>query len=365
VTEQPQPTPLPPSYPSDANTEPTTGPYLRLESHPDKVYAVHYDRLPFPHAISHQELVFDLGLTAVGGDLTLTGLVLRLYTGHQLLLEQRWTAEIVRRHTGEADLAISDGTGLRIRSIALYLHGHQFADMVDIMAVARRNDGETVQSRLQMPVFYPQQKTELDFPLRGAWWCIQGNDWSDMHKQEVFSQPYALDFVRLGPDNRFFAGDGRTLEQHYSWDQPVHATAGGKVALVRYDMPDMLPGHMPDPRMFHNDPRRLLGNAVAISHANGEFSYFAHLQQASLQVNEGEMVRRGALLGRVGNSGQSPGPHLHYHLMEGPHLFIDQGLPARMRHFTAGGEWFEQPTFIPTRMIVFGPEPDATIRPLA
>ncbi|MGL4650087.1 MAG: M23 family metallopeptidase, partial [Caldilineaceae bacterium] len=219
-----------------------------------------------------------------------------------------------------------------------------------------RSDGEMAQARLQMPVFYPPQKTELDFPLRGAWWCIQAADWSDEHKRELYSQPYALDFVRLGANNGFFSGDGRTLEQHFAWNQPVYATAGGKVALVQADMPDMPPGVMPDPRMFRGDPRRLLGNAVAISHGTGEFSYFAHLRQAGVEVNEGQMVRRGALLGRVGNSGQSPGPHLHYHLMEGPHLLIDQGLPVRLRNFAAGGAWFAEPTVIPTRMIVFGPE---------
>ena len=105
--------------------------------------------------------------------------------------------------------------------------------------------------------------------------------------------------------------------------------------------------------------RRLLGNAVALSHANGEFSYFGHLRQGSLAVREGDMVRRGALLGRVGNSGSSPGPHLHFHLMEGPNLFIDRGLPVEFSHFEAGGQFFTTPTTIPTRMIVHGPVAEA------
>ena len=71
-------------------------------------------------------------------------------------------------------------------------------------------------------------------------------------------------------------------------------------------MPDLQPGIPPDPRLFRDDVRRLLGNAVAISHANGEFSYYGHLQQASLQVNQGQMIKRGTLLGYVGNSGNSP-----------------------------------------------------------
>ena len=78
------------------------------------------------------------------------------------------------------------------------------------------------------------------------------------------------------------------------------------------------------------------------------------IHDVDLEVNEGELIRRGARIGRVGNSGQSPGPHLHFALMEGPNLFIDQGLPVQFSHFSAGGQFFDQPTTIPTRMIVFG-----------
>ena len=209
---------------------------------------------------------------------------------------------------------------------------------------------------LRIPVHYPEQKTDLYFPLRGAWWTIQAADWSDQHKLEVVSQPYAVDFVKLGPDNRFFSGSGKELTDHYSWEQPVYATAGGKVAYVCYDMPDIAPGTVPDPRMFRDDMRRLLGNAVAISHANGEFSYYGHLQQLSLQVNDGELIKRGTLIGKVGNSGHSPGPHLHFHLMEGPNIFIDQGLPVKFSHFSAGGQFYDKLTTIPTRMIVHGPD---------
>ena len=328
---------------------------LQLESRPAHLIAAHYTELPFPMLGPMQEVAFDLGITALNQAVVLAGMVVKGYNDHQMLFEQRWPGRVIQKRLGEADLTIPPNTGLALRSLHFMLHGYELLNMVEVTVIGKAN-GETIQAMLQIPVRQHTTQTDLYFPLRGTWWAIQAADWSDQHKQEVFSQSYALDFVKLGPDNQFFRNNGMQLEDHYSWDQPVYATAGGKVAYVGYDMPDLLPGALPDPRMFRDDVRRILGNAVAISHANGEFSYFAHLQQASIQVQEGDLIRRGTLIGRVGNSGRSPGPHLHFHLMEGPNLFIDQGLPVKFSHFSAGGQFFEQPISLPTRMIVTGPE---------
>ena len=336
---------------------------LSLETRPQGIVAGLYDRLPFPNIGPVQEVALDLGITAHDGDVQLQGLVFQGYSGHQLLFEQRWSAGVIRQRTGEDDLTIAANTGLAVRSLQFLLHAYERLSYIEITAVGRRQEtvasadaGQQIQAHCQSPVTYHEQQTDFYFPLTGAWWAVQTGDWSDFHKMEVYSQPFAVDFMKLGPEGRTHQGNGRALSDHYSWHQPVYAAAGGKVAYICFDMPDMAPGAIPDQAIMRGDMRRLLGNAVAISHANGEFSYYAHLQQASLQVNEGELIRRGALLGRVGNSGNSPGPHLHFHVMNGPNLFIDQGLPFQFSHLEAGGQYFPEPVTIPTRMIVVGPE---------
>lgn len=344
----------------------TTTPYAKIESRPPTLVGAHYEdaTLPFPNIGPMQEVAFDLGITAINGDMELSGIVFKGFNGHQLLFEQRWPARMIKERTGQPDLKIPAGTGLAIRSAHFMIHGMEPLTHIECTVVAKSleqsstSDGKpsALQSVLSIPVRFVDQQTEVHFPLKGTWWVIQGGDWSDQHKIEVFSQSYALDFVKLGSDNRFFSGEGLKLEEHYSWEQPVYATAGGKVAHLRYDMPDLPPGQLPDPRLFQADPRRLLGNDVVISHGNGEFSFYGHLKQASLQVNDGELIKRGTLLGYVGNSGHTPGPHLHFHLMEGPNPFVDQGLPVKFSQFEAGGQFFEAPTTIPTRMIVTGVE---------
>jgi murein DD-endopeptidase MepM/ murein hydrolase activator NlpD len=52
------------------------------------------------------------------------------------------------------------------------------------------------------------------------------------------------------------------------------------------------------------------GNRVVISHGNGYETTYAHMVRVKARV--GEMVKRGAVIGYVGNTGKSTGPHCHY-----------------------------------------------------
>ncbi|MEQ8581609.1 MAG: peptidoglycan DD-metalloendopeptidase family protein [Marinoscillum sp.] len=72
---------------------------------------------------------------------------------------------------------------------------------------------------------------------------------------------------------------------------PVIATADGKVTLV-----SNLPGGY--------------GQHIVIEHDEDYRTKYAQL--SSIEVSEGEMVSRGQLIGKVGSSGRSTAPHLHY-----------------------------------------------------
>ena len=329
---------------------------VKLQSSPAHIFAATYEKLPLPHfAGPRQELVFHLGVTVIQGQVTLQGLVFSLLNGHQLLAEQRWTAAMIKMHTGQSDLVIREGTGLAMTDVVFNESGLVPADKVKSVAILTNSEGEVWNETLVTPITFPVQSTDLHFPMAETWWAIQGSDWSDQHKREPVSQAFALDFVKIGSDGSFYRHDGSELEMHHSWGSPVYAPAVARVSHVIFDMPDMLPGQVPDPAMMQGDARRVLGNAVALTHRNGEFSYIAHLQQGSVQVKVGDHIRRGTLVGYAGNSGHSPGPHVHYHLMNGPNLFLDQALPAQFSHFWAGGVFYEEPMVITTRLIVRGP----------
>jgi murein DD-endopeptidase MepM/ murein hydrolase activator NlpD len=77
---------------------------------------------------------------------------------------------------------------------------------------------------------------------------------------------------------------------------PVVAPATGQVRLV---------GREAEGFQVH-------GNVVGIDHGQGVLSILMHLQD--IEVKEGEMVKAGQLVGTVGNTGASAGPHLHWGL---------------------------------------------------
>ena len=54
----------------------------------------------------------------------------------------------------------------------------------------------------------------------------------------------------------------------------------------------------------------LLGNVVVLDHGSGYRSVYAHMSERA--VEEGAFVAKGESLGKVGNSGRTTGPHLHY-----------------------------------------------------
>lgn len=54
------------------------------------------------------------------------------------------------------------------------------------------------------------------------------------------------------------------------------------------------------------------GNYIQIDHGNGYTTSYAHLQ--ARLVKSGEKVRRGQLIGLIGSTGRSTGPHLHYEI---------------------------------------------------
>ncbi len=87
---------------------------------------------------------------------------------------------------------------------------------------------------------------------------------------------------------------------------PVYAAETGKVIFVKSD------SNIGGPKKeFWNE-----GNAVVIKHKNNEFSRYEHLKHKGVTVKEGQIVKKGAIIGYSGNTGYSTAPHLHFQVFK-------------------------------------------------
>src|SRR5258708_40275058 len=86
------------------------------------------------------------------------------------------------------------------------------------------------------------------------------------------------------------AGLHAGIDLRGEFGEPVRATATGRVSIAGREG-----GY---------------GNMVEITHGNGLATRYGHLSQIDVKMGQG--VRIGEVIGRIGSTGRSTGPHLHY-----------------------------------------------------
>jgi hypothetical protein len=79
------------------------------------------------------------------------------------------------------------------------------------------------------------------------------------------------------------------------------------------------------------------GNNVILEIAPNVFAWYAHLRQGSLAVKVGDAVKAGAPIAKLGNTGPSEGPHLHFGLLDKPDPIAGRSLPFVFDSFTLDG----------------------------
>jgi biotin carboxyl carrier protein len=188
---------------------------------------------------------------------------------------------------------------------------------------------------LHIPITYYEQKTSLIFPFRGRGHV--GQDWitNGGHGGGILTD-FAVDVIGLDEHYAPQTDDADENASATGWGREILAPAAGTVVHARNDVGDNPhQGDLPAVSTFaslHDPVMAYLGNCVIIDHGNSENSVLAHLRHGSVTVSEGERVAAGQVIGALGNSGDSSGPHLHYQLQAGPRLFHDQSLPFRFQN---------------------------------
>jgi N-acyl-D-aspartate/D-glutamate deacylase/murein DD-endopeptidase MepM/ murein hydrolase activator NlpD len=171
-------------------------------------------------------------------------------------------------------------------------------------------------------------------PLRGGGW-LAGNGPANAsgHRRAVLAvdgaariaQRFAIDWVQLGPGNATFTGDPKDNRNYYAYGEEILAVADGVVADVKDGLPENVPGITS--RAIPITLETAGGNYITVDLGQGRYAFYAHAQPGSIRVRIGQKVRRGQVLGLVGNSGNSTEPHLHFHVADAISPLGSEGIP--------------------------------------
>lgn len=179
-------------------------------------------------------------------------------------------------------------------------------------------------------------------PVQGAGWAALGSCCDGPHRRALYpidgrwylAQRFAIDFNQLDPQNRPGSGDPKLPTSYPSFGQPVFAVADGTVAVASDGDRDLQVGEQRE----EPTPDNAGGNHVVIDLGDGRFAVYAHLQQHSISVRQGERVERGRHIANVGSSGTTGGPHLHFQLTDRPSVVMADGMPYTFESFDLTGQ---------------------------
>lgn len=176
---------------------------------------------------------------------------------------------------------------------------------------------------LGIPVL-ERNTTKMILPFREEVFVYWGGTTLEQnyHLAEI-SQQYAYDLLMV-KDGRSYEGDPKINENYFVFGKEIIAPCDARVVLVIEGVPDNEPGT--------TNPEQLTGNTVVLQTDLNEYILFAHLQEGSLEVEEGEEVRQGDIIARCGNSGNTTEPHLHLSLQN----------TINMEEATGGKLYFDQ-----------------------
>jgi murein DD-endopeptidase MepM/ murein hydrolase activator NlpD len=280
----------------------------------------------------------DRGTTLVSYDTT----ALRRQSIYQVALPDPPKRETVR-HLPSGRLAVLR-TWITLDSAqpapARLVHRLTFAPTPALRVARSQSDTDGVLAISLPPLrIDPRPPTIISPPLRGGPWRASGGPgpaayhlyFGSVDGRGRIAERFAIDYQKVDSAGQILPNpfpDKITNAMFYSNRADVYAVADGVIALVR----DGFPENVPTPSGDENMPIPLTresgaGNQLSIRIKDSVYAQYAHLAPGSIRVRLGDRVRRGQVIGQVGNAGNSKNPHLHFELADGPEINGSQGLP--------------------------------------
>jgi murein DD-endopeptidase len=179
----------------------------------------------------------------------------------------------------------------------------------------------------------------LSPPFEGGVWLAGDGPGNDSgHRRSIPAidghtyspERFAADWVKVG-SNGDTHHDGTTHNENFwGYGEPIHAVAEGEVTQVVDGIADNTPRVLPKQVTLDN----IAGNYVIVRISPNRYVTYAHLRPGSIRVALHDHVTRGAVIGRLGNSGQATAPHLHLQLTDANSVLQSEGVPFIFSSYT-------------------------------
>ena len=152
---------------------------------------------------------------------------------------------------------------------------------------------------------------------------------------------FGIDYVQLDSEGRIFTGDITDLASYEFYGANILAVGDGPIVSMVTDLPEQVPGANPTGLAL----AEYGGNNVVQDLGNGHYAFYAHLQADNpLGLSVGQQLKKGDVLGLLGNTGNTDTPHLHFHVMDSPSPLASNGLPFVFDSFELSGIGVSQAT---------------------
>jgi Peptidase family M23 len=185
-------------------------------------------------------------------------------------------------------------------------------------------------------------------PLSGAGWAsVNGCCVPNVHRNVRIAagtriatpETFAIDWIQVRGD-KFFEGDGKANDQYPYFGAEVRSVADGEVIAVHDGMEESKP--IEEGKPFLRPPTVVKsedygGNYVLLRIGPDVYAFYAHLKTGSIGVRSGDRVKTGAVIGKLGNTGNSTDPHLHFGLLDRPDFLTGDSLPFVFNSYELNG----------------------------
>lgn len=167
-----------------------------------------------------------------------------------------------------------------------------------------------------------ENKNKYIFPVKGAWSAVGTASSITDHRQRNIDE-FAFDLAKLDKNQMVPINNIIKQEDYPCYGENIYAIADGVVVQVYEEMTEntirMSDEEKKELEAVHGYWPIITGNIITLEHNGGEYSQYDHIQYHSINLKVGDRVKQGQVIGRVGNTGLSGCPHLHFELTTGFH----------------------------------------------